>query len=244
MRRRRVAAVGLVTMVALGSTALAIAKPSGDPQAIKLAHGVQKAYRKLHVYTQTQTGYVTIKDRRDKSGSGSLNVHWANGVAPSGWSGVTEHETFALNHGRLVWWRDDLVSKCPVGSSCHQVPVEVVVNHQGTFFAFGNAANHGCYGKLSGPTPYHFGGPVYVVNAHFKPVLSKPKADLLSFTFAWNQTRNASETDRVSKQTRLNISGVIKVSSGGAGQAAFTVRFTDAYPGTTPPAPQIKRCSG
>lgn len=241
MRRRRVAAIGSVIMLVTTASALAAGQPTGNPQGIKLARSVQRAYKKLRAFQETKTGYVAIKDQR--SGRSSLEVRWASGVVPSGWSSATEHEQFVLKRGRIVWWQDELTPSCSGKPSCRQVPALVIVDHSGAFWALGDPANHTCFGTLNGTAPFRAGELEYVVSATFSAPVKRRHSVLLKYSFAWNKTQTATETDAVSAKTLLTKSGVIKISRGtSSSQPAFTVRFSDHYGGSTPALPTINRC--
>ncbi len=238
--RRHLLAVIAFVLLATATTALAAPSPTGNPQGIALARAVKQATDKAASYTYTQTGYVSLNDQEGRTSFFSWS--WASGVVRKGWTKATEHATVVARHGRIIWWRDALTPpRCRGAGICHRIPVVVVVDHAGSFFAFGTPGHHTCYGTLSG-TYSHVGDLVYTVVGKFAAPVAHGNSLLLSYSYPWSTSQTANETDTISSRTDLTQSGRTQVSSGGAGKPAFTIVFSDAYPAKTPGAPKINRC--
>jgi hypothetical protein len=225
--------LGAATGVALGSDSA-----TGSARAIAIARSVQRAYLKVRAYTFTQTGYLAI---RDHEGSTSTFAWiWPADTVPRGYVKAVEHGVFALEHGRVVWWRDDLT---PVCGGCGQRPVEVVVNRAGRFWTFGDAARHGCYGTLGGSSPVLVGDRVYAVTGRYAGPVRRGDAVLLSYSYYWAANQIATETDTVSARRLLTESGRISVAPGTApSRPGFTITFRYAYPARGPAAPRVMPC--
>jgi hypothetical protein len=248
MRKRRVFAIASLAAVAITATALAAAPPSGNQQAIAIARAGQRAFAKIPALTESITGSVAMNDAEGKTSFFSWT--WNTGVVPRGWVRPTERVALALNKGHVVWARIDLTppeSHCPPGAIIcggPQVPVDIVIDHAGSFFAFGRAVSHTCYTKLHGATPYTVGENLNALIGHFNAPVQSNGAVLLTSTYPSTGRQMATETDTVSTATSLTESGRIKISAGSRGHPAFTIAFTNGYPGTAAPLPQIKRCVG
>ncbi|MGH2856441.1 MAG: hypothetical protein ACRDMJ_03040 [Solirubrobacteraceae bacterium] len=240
---RRTAVVAAVGVTALGMAAAAGAAIGGNPNGVKLARQVNAAYAKVSAVTVSESGFVTM--RASQGRVSSFNWAWGTGGVPHGWVSAREREVAALAHGRLVWWRDDLTPP-PCGSGiCSQVPVEVVVDRAGAFFAFGSAAHHGCYGHLHGSTPVTFGSswtlgePWGAEQGTLAAPVTGGRSPALTSTYPWGRQR-ATETDVMTAATDLVRSATLRIV--GAGRPALNARARYGYPAKAPAAPLVKLC--
>jgi hypothetical protein len=235
--RRRLFAVTALVTVATAATALAAAQPTGNAQGIALARAVQRATDKRTVATFSETGFIALSDAEGRSSF--FKWQWGSGTVPSGWTKAAESGTVVTKKGRIVWWRDALTPpRCTV-AFCSQLPVVVLVEHAGNFYAFGTPSHHTCYGTVSG-VPEHVGDPAYSVIGAFSAPVPQGQSVLLSYSYPWTKTQTANEIDTISSRTDLTQSGRTRVSGGG--QPAFTIKFSQAYPAHTPSTPKINRC--
>jgi hypothetical protein len=248
MRKSRAVASASIVALASSATAVAAAPPSGNQQAIAIARAGQGAFAKVPALTESITGSVAMNDAEGKT---SFFIWtWNTGIIPPGWVRPTERVALALNDGHVVWARIDLTppsSPCPPGAIIcggPQVPVDIVIDHAGSFLAFGRAVSHTCYTKLHGRTPFTVGENLNTLIGHFNAPVQRNGAVLLRYTYPWSGRQHATETDTVSPATSLTDSGRIKISAGSRGHPAFTIAFTVGYPATARPLPQIKRCEG
>lgn len=246
MRKRRTVVIASFAVMACTATALAAVPPSGNQQAIGIARAVQRASFKIPALTESITGSVAMNDGEGKASF--FKWTWNTGVVPSGWVRPTERVALALNNGHVVWARFDLAppsSHCPPGAIIcggPQVPVDIVIDHAGSFFAFGSAVSHTCYSNLHGGAPYTVGENLNTLFGHFNAPVRRNGAVLLTYTYPWTGTQKATETDTVSPRTLLIESARIKISSGPSGHPRFNISLTNGYPTNAPPIPQIKRC--
>jgi hypothetical protein len=173
---------------------------------------------------------------------------WGLGLVPSGFTRATEHYLLRLRNGRVLWWRDDLTPPpCTAPGFCSRIPVELVGEHSGTFFAFGSDRSHTCYGHLNGSTPYRVGGAFDTVAGRFDAPARRGGTIRLTYSYPWFGVARqiATETDTLSARSLLNHSGLVHVARGpGASRPAFTFRFSDSYPARAQPAPSINLCRG
>jgi len=245
MNKSRLVAIAILSLLATTATALAAA-PSGNQHAIALARAQLRAYSKIRAVSITQTGFASMIDQEGKTSY--FDWTWGHGVVPPGWAKATEHELLGLRNGRVAWWREDLTPPpCTGAGICTRIPVEIVGERSGTFYAFGSAGKHTCYGDLNGTTPN-------VVGAHFDLVVGRFDAPVrrggtirLTYAYPWFglATQTATERDTISARTLLLESGRVKVARGpGSSRPAFTYRFTDHVPAKAPRAPSINLCHG
>jgi hypothetical protein len=232
-------AVGL--LVATGS-ALASSSLTGNPQGITLAHTVLRAYSNVPVYTYTETGFVAMNSTLGRFSF--FKWGWGSGVVPHGWVKASERGVVALRRGRVVWWRDDLTPTLPPCKTtlCSPIlPVEIVIDDAGAFYAFGSAASHTCYAHLSGATPFTLGGAGYTVTGRVSAPVHRAGVVLLTYIYPWGSAQTATETDRVSARTSLVTSARVSVARG-AGHQAFTFSSNYSYPARAPGAPHLNLC--
>jgi hypothetical protein len=168
---------------------------------------------------------------------------FGTGHVPKGWSRASEHIVVALHSGRVLWWRDDLKPPpCTAPGICARIPVEVVVNHAGAFYAYGDTASHTCFGRLNGTVPVAIGGLWYVVAGHYAAPVRHRGVIVLTHSFGWDPTQRATSIERVSSHTLLDFGGTLKVSRGGPGQPAFTAHYTNTQLAKAPRAPHVNVC--
>ena len=243
MRVRSCATVVLVLSLA-GSTAALAATPgaSGNKKGIALARAKHKAYSKIGAELVTETGFVSMYSVEGKSSQ--FSWVWGTGRVPKGWSRATEHAIVALHNDRIVWWRDDLTPPpCTKPGICTGIPVEIVIDHAGAFYAYGNAASHTCFGRLTGTEPVAAGTLWDVVSGHYSAPVSHGSTLVLTHTYPWDKTQTATSIEDVSSHTDLDLGGSLKISRGGPGQPAFTVHYTNSQRAKAPKAPKVTLCS-
>lgn len=225
-----------VTGVALGAAAAAWAAsaPTGNARAISLARAEVKAYARIPAETYTQTGFMQIDDEQGQASF--FFFHWGATKLSHGYTWAAERGTVALAHDRVVWWRDDLTpSACKRAGLCRQVPVEMVLEHSGAYWAFGNAAHHTCFARLGGTEPTSVGATWDLASGRYSAPAFRARSVTLVYTFPWGN-RVATETDKLSARTKL-VESTRTVITGG-----HAVRASDAYPRKAPRAPKIRLC--
>ncbi len=237
MRLRAAAACGLVVVLAAAGTALAASGATGNSHAIALARTEARAYTHVRVEKYKQTGFIDMNDQEGKTSFFYYN--WGQTTLTPGWVWASEHATVVLKHGRIVWWRDDLTPPpCTGGGICHQIPVELLLDHNGAYYAFGSAAHHSCFGKLFGSLPQHVGALWDQVFGHYSAPASGPGVVKLTYTFPYGKGRTMRETDTISTHTHLAKSARLVITGG------HTIRDSDAYPSTLPRTPTVNLCAG
>jgi hypothetical protein len=237
MRASRVWVTGLLVLLGGAASALAAGGPSGNSTAIAIARAEAHAYTQIRVERYTETGFVEMTDQEGRTSYFSFN--WAQSKLSPGWVWATEHGVVALSHGRVVWWRDDLTPPaCTAVGVCHQIPVELLSERRGAFYAFGNAAHHTCFGRLRGHQPVVVGAQWNRAAGHFSPPVFSPGAVKLTYTYSLGNGTTARETDTLSKRTYLLSSGRTVISGG------HTIRFSTSHPARAPMAPKVNVCPG
>ncbi len=240
--RKAIAPVAVGVIALCSAAGVASAALGGNARGIALARRVLHAMSTTRVAAYTQTGLVAMDSAEGKTSF--FSWRWGAGGVPRGWVRATEHAVLVLNAGRVVWWRDDLVPQVP---RCHSalcgptVPVEIVVNGQGHFYAFGSAAHHTCFSRLSGTTPYDFRAPAYFIRGLVSAPVGAGSTLRLSYRYVWSGPQYASETDLIAATTSRVLSGVVRVSGSGAA-SGFAFRFRYSYPTLVPTQPRVALC--
>lgn len=230
----------LWTAAALPGTA-----PSGSPAGIALAQSVKQAYGKISIQSYVQHGFVWMAASEGRSSSFS----WAFGEGPArGLYRATERGELALVHGKVVWWRDDLnPGACTLAGVCDRLPVEVLLDSRGLFYAFGNVSRHSCYAPLRGTAPVSIGKPVWSVYGDFQAPARSGADEKLTSTYPWfirgAPPLMATEVDTVAATGARLLSARVTVSAKPGHQAApFTYSASYSYPATTAPQPAATLC--
>lgn len=236
MRARTVLASGLVATLGAAASALAATGASGNAQAISIARAESRAYSRIHTVQYTETGFIEMTSLEGKSSY--FHFSWGQTTLTPGWVWATEHGIVVLSHGRVVWWRDDLTPPSCTSGFCHQVPVELLSEHSGAYYAFGSATSHTCFGRLSGSQPVTVGAKWNRVVGHFAAPVYGAGIVKLTYTYPWGKGRTARETDTLSASTHLEKSGRVVISGG------HTFHFTFAKPAGARSAPKVNLCSG
>ncbi len=237
MRLRAATACGLGVLLAGAATALAAAGPTGDAHGIALARAEAHAYTHVRVEKYTESGYIEMTDQEGKVSSVAYN--WGQTHLNPGWVWATEHATVVLKHGRIVWWRDDLTPPpCSGAGICHQVPVEILIERSGAYYAFGKATSHTCFGTLTGNRPQRAGEVWDQVFGHYSAPVSGHGVVKLTDTFPFGKGKRARETDTLSNHTHLVISDRLVITGG------HTIRASETYPAKVPGTPTVNRCAG
>ena len=244
MRVGRHTLVAVVSIAGLlgASSALAAPAPTGSASGIGLARAVQRAYQHVRVQSYVQHGFVWMSAVQGKSST----FRWVYGAGPSlGLYPATEHAVLALDHGRLSWWRDDLTpAPCTTPGLCARVPVQIVADAGGLFYAFGDAKKHSCYAHLTGTAPYVVGKPVWFVGGDFKLPTHAGSSELLTSTYPWSKTLRATELDTIANASHRLLKAHVGISAQTGAQAApFSYSVSYGYPSRVPPPPQINLCA-
>jgi hypothetical protein len=194
-------------------------------------------YAQITVETYTETGFIEMTDQGGKTSY--FNFNWDQAKLTPGWGWATEHGVAALSHGRVVWWRDDLTPPpCTGAGFCHQIPVELLSERRGAYYAFGNAARHTCYGRLRGSQPVVVGAQWNQVTGHFSPPVFGSGVVKLTYTYSLGKGKTARETDTLSSRTHLLMSGRTVIAG------RHTIRFSTSHPAKAPAAPKVNVCAG
>jgi hypothetical protein len=226
-------------LVLLGGVASAMAagSPTGNPKAIAIARMEARAYTRIRVETYTETGFIEMTDQEGKSSY--FHFNWDQTKLAAGWVWATEHGVVVLNHGRVVWWRDDLTPPpCTGVGFCHQIPVELLSERSGAYYAFGNAANHTCFGRLRGDQPVVLGAQWNRITGHFSAPVFGPRVVKLTYSYPSGKGKTARETDTLSSRTHLESAGRTVITGG------HTIRFSTGHPAKAPRVPKVNMCAG
>lgn len=237
MRASRVWVPGLLVLLGCAASAFAAAGPTGNPKAIAIARAEARAYTRIGVETYTETGFMQMTDAEGKTSY--VTFAWEQTKLRPGWVWATEHGVVALSHGRVVWWRDDLIPPpCTGAGLCHQIPVELLSEPSGAYYAFGNTAKHTCFGRLRGKQPVMVGVQWNRVIGHFSPPVFGPGVVKLTYTFPLGSGESARETDTLSSHTHLPTSGRSVING------SHTIRFSTSHPAAAPSTPNVNVCAG
>ena len=205
----------------------------GNSQGIRLAERALNAFSRLPAFSYTQRGFFQMNSAAGKTPN--VSYYYGYGGLRGGFVWAAEHGTVALRGNQVIWWRDDLVPLAnPNG---HEVPVELVANSQGVFSALGNASHHSCFTRVVGSVPYPYGGQAYSANGRYL----NGSPPLRSVYRWWTTDQTALESDAISPGSGLITSGHISVASG-PGLGGFHIDFSNTFPGSAPPAPNISLC--
>jgi hypothetical protein len=218
----------------------------GDPGGISLARAVRIALARVPAEAYEQTGFVYVVSQQVPAPV----FRWRWGGGPmAGMVPAREQATVGLKNGRVTWWRDDLTPlPCVEAALCGelgsaQVPVELVVEPSGAFYAYGNRAHHGCYGRLGGSTPLRPGDRTWTLFGEFEAPSAHGTTRLLKSSFPWGLTGGlASEMASVSMRTHLPVREQTQIVPSGGGGAAFAFSASFGYPERVV-APRVTLCS-
>lgn len=238
-------AIATVGALLLSSFSLAAAGPSGSAAGIAVARSVVKAYQSVSVESYVEHGFIFMAATEGKQSS----FKWEYGVGPYlGLSPATEHAEVGLQNGRVKWWVDDLnPGTCSAAGPCARIPVELVADSKGLFYAFGDSASHTCYGHLSGTAPVRVGQPVWYVSGSFEPPKKSGANELVTSTYPYSipgaQPSMATEVDKVAAASgRLLATNVTITAQPGHQLAPFSFGSTFTYPTTAPQPPVVNLC--
>lgn len=238
--RSRSAALAALCALVCATTALAwangaFAEPAGggstqgNPQGVRMAEGALAAFSRIPAFTYNERGFFQLNTVLGRTRS--ISYYYGYGALRSGFVWASEHATVALHDDQVMWWRDDLT---PSGGGA--VPVELVANSRGVFSAFGDAAHHSCFNRVQGSVPYPYGGAAYSSNGRYLNGTSP-----LRSVYRWWQTEQLASESDVIAPSGLITSGRVSVAAG-SGLAGFSVNFSNAFPSTAGPAPQVNLC--
>lgn len=219
------------------AVAWAAAGPTGDPKAIALARAEARAYTRIPAENYTQTGFIEMTDQEGRTSY--LSYLWGQTRLRPGWAWATEHGTIALRRGRILWWRDQLTPPpCHLVGVCHQIPVELVAERVGAFWAFGDSANHTCFSRLRrGSTPVTVGEIADQTLGRFSaPVLGNGTVTL-TYAIPYGRGATMHVTDIDSASTHLTLLSHWVITGGHQTRSSFD------YPSRTPAAPKVNRCA-
>jgi hypothetical protein len=208
---------------------------SGSRSGIALARSVVHVYSFVTAVRYHERGFVYYT-----AASGQpFSWRWGSGPA-AGYTAADEHAVVGLRGGRVVWWRDELTPIC--SGRCSTPSVELVVDSAGAFYAYRTASSRTCFGRLSGTTPYAVSAPVYSVAGSYRSPVIHGGLTLLTSVYAWTATQRATETDTISRRTRLPVKTSVRVVARASGALVFSFSSIYGNPRSTPRAPVIKRC--
>lgn len=221
-------------LVSAGAAVAAVAM-TGNPQGIKLAKRVMRAFAHIPAYGQTEQHYFQI---RSSSKRGTFSYLFGK-AHRRGYVWASESATVALHNNRVLWWRDELRPM-----SGQDSPVEIVLNRRGRFSAFGGPRHHSCFTSLRrGSTlPYRIGGLGYSIGGRVSRPKYRGPVILLTYVYRWETHETAIETDTIDRSTKLVLSGKVTIYLHTSRQFAF--EFNNTYPKTAPKAPRVKLCRG
>lgn len=237
---------GALAAAALAAGAGPALAAGGDPGGISLARAVRIALARVPAEAYEQTGFAYVVSQQLPTPV--FRWRWGGGPV-AGMVPAREQATVGLKDGLVTWWRDDLTPlPCAETALCGeidspQVPVELVVDSSGAFYAYGNRAHHGCYGRLGGSTPLRPGDRTWTLFGEFDAPTAHGTTRLLKSSFPWGLTGGlASEMASVSMRTHLPIREQTQIvpQAGGGAPFAFSARF--GYPARAA-APRVALCS-
>jgi hypothetical protein len=235
MRRRWGIAVVVAALGAPASAlgAFAASSISGNPQGIKLAHEVMRAFAHIPAYRQSEQHFFQIKP-----GSKPHSFKYLFGKAHrSGYVWATDQATVRIHRNRLVWWLDALT---PVSGNQSAM---ILVNKNGRYTATGTPAHPSCFTPLPSTSmlPYRYGGLGYSIGGRMGKPQRQPTTDLLPYVYRWERHLTANEKDTIRRATKLVLAGKVDiVQNDGSRVLAFD--FTNSYPRSAPRAPRVKLC--
>lgn len=234
MRARGVVGFAVVGLLVVAATAFAAAKATGNRRAIAIARAEVRAYNRVPAIQYRETGYIEMitEDKRVL-----FDFAWGQTKLHPGWSWATEHGTVALRRDHVVWWRDDLTPpRCTGSGVCHRSPVEIVSDHRGAFWTFGDASRHSCFARMRGPQPFRVGSQLdRVGDAHFSAPRFGSGTVTLTYSGPWGKI-TARETDTLSRRTDL-VEATRLVLAGG-----HAIRLSQVNLSTTPKSPAVNVC--
>jgi hypothetical protein len=238
--------LGLLSVAFLAAGAAPAGAAGGDPDGISLARAVRIALARVPAESYEQTGFAYMLS--EQSPTPVFRWRWGGGPV-AGMTPAHELATVGLKEGRVSWWRDDLTPlPCIEALLCGevaaaQVPVELVVEPAGAFYAYGSRSHHGCFGRLGGSTPLRSGDRTWTLFGEFAAPAAHGTTELLKSSFPWGITGGlASEMASVSMRTHLPVREQTTVVPSAAGGTSFGFTASFGYP-TRAKAPQVKLCA-
>lgn len=229
----RGAAIATCCLLLSAGGALAAVAMTGNPQGIKLAKRVMRAFAHIPAYGQTEQHFFQM---RSSSKRGTFSYLFGE-AHRSGYVWASESSTVALRNNRVLWWRDELRP-----TTGHDPPVEIVLNRRGRFSAFGTPRHHSCFTSLrrGSELPYRRGGLGYSIGGRVSRPRYQANVALLTYAYRWDSDEKASETDTVDRSTKLVLSGKVTIYLHAVRQFAF--EFANSYPKTAPRPPRVRLC--
>jgi hypothetical protein len=226
-------AIGALCAPAGALGAFTITSITGNPQGIKLAHQVMRAFRRIPAYRQSEEHFFQIE--YDSKNTFTYRYGKAH---RSGFVWASEKSTLRIHRNRVVWWLDALT---PVTG--HGSPVMIVVNKSGRYTAFGTPSHHQCFTKLPSTSmlPYSYGGLGYSIGGRMEEPSRGTTTVRLPYVYRWETHLTADETDTIRRSTKLVLSGNVDITRHD-GSRVLAFDFTNTYPGRTPGAPGVTLC--
>jgi hypothetical protein len=219
------------------TVAWAASGPTGNARAIAIARAEARAYTRIPAELYTETGLIGLNDQEGRTSYFAFK--WGLTRLPRGWTWATEHGTVALHRGRVVWWRDELTPPpCTRVGICHQIPVEILAERSGAYWAFGDASRHTCFGRLRGTDPIVVGALLDRAVGQYRAPVLRAGTIRLTYTYPFGTGRSIRETDTLSARTHLGRSGRMVITGG------HTIRFSQSYPAKAPAKPRVNLCAG
>ncbi len=226
----------------------ALSAPKGNSQAIAFQRAAATVYRRVPGLTYTVTNFVSMQSLLGQQSS--FAWAWGFGYVPSGYTKATERITVRLRNGRIVWGEDDLIPSClhsPAG--CVDMPVRVVVDRAGAFWAFNDPrapASVTCFGRLrSNKTPIGRIGQAWINGPHgidYLPLVRRGDMVLLRYSYAWGASQRAIETDTYTAAKRITAYEVSVSRGVASNEPAFRVFARVVTLTNAPVLPKLRLC--
>jgi hypothetical protein len=226
--------VAIVCAPASASGALTNSPITGNPKGVTLAHEAMRAFAHIPAYDQTEQHFFQIK-----SDAKTRNFQYMFGVPHHrGYTWASEKATVAVHKNRVVWWLDTLIP-----TSGHSRWIEIVLNHSGSYWAFGSPRRHSCFRTFAtGSTlPYRYGGLGYSIGGRMGAPVKGPTTEQLPYVYRWQAHHTAHETDTIERATKLVVSAGVKITRAG-GTSVLAFSFKNTYPQRAPRAPTVNLC--
>lgn len=227
----------LVLIFSLLPTAHAGALPaaSGDAQGVSLARAVSAAFARVPAVSYEQSGFASMLS--EDGARPVFSWRWGGGPV-AGMVPVRERAVIGLHDGLVRWWQDQLsplpcadAALCGTITAAAQASAVIVVTSAGTFYAFGDARRHSCFGRLGGSTPQRVGEATWSAFGAFQPPAAHGALELLKSSYPWALTGGtADEIASLSRHTHLPVRQQTTVLPPSGGDAPFSFTASFGYP--------------
>jgi len=248
-RSRAALLAAIACASALAAAPALAAGPTGDPATIATYRAVVAATNAKGVVVVTQSGYMSLSARASRPAT--FTWTYGQGHVAAGFRAATETITLAQAKGRVVWLADYVVpAACSAANPCTangaMPPIELLVTPHAAFAGVvtGAHAAVACFRREPFTSvPYRAGGPWWSVFGDFRPEVTRGNQILVTLTYSWGNGRHVTELDSIRATPGLFAASAIHVARGAAaGQPAFSIAQSDAYPAVVPAAPKVSLC--